>query len=100
MKKVLKKENAVNIYNYMKEHDGENFTAADIAEALGLNVRSVNGTLNFTFMNNKDENKVVVPLIQRVEQTVELEDGKTKVIKFVQLTDEGRNAEIEVDIQG
>jgi ABC-type transport system substrate-binding protein len=100
MKKVLKKENAVNIYNYLKEHDGENFTAADIAEALNINVKSVNGTLNFTFMNNKDENKVVVPMIERVENTVELEDGKTKVIKFVRLTEAGRNAEIEVDIQG
>jgi hypothetical protein len=100
MKKVLKKENAVNIYNYLKDHDGEDFTAADIAEDLGIGVKSVNGTLNFTFMNNKDEDKRIVPMIERVEHTVELEDGKTKIVKFVRLTDAGREAEIEVDIQG
>jgi hypothetical protein len=33
------KENSLAIFNFVKENDGTDFTAADIAEALGLNVK-------------------------------------------------------------
>ena len=39
------KENSKNIFNYVKEHESENITAQDIADALGLGVRQVNGSV-------------------------------------------------------
>ena len=42
------KENSKIVFNYVKEHDGENFTAADIAEATGLRPQSVNGIVTST----------------------------------------------------
>ena len=39
------KENSLIIFNYVKDHDGEDFTAADIAEATGLGVKTVNGCI-------------------------------------------------------
>ena len=37
------KENARIVFKYLLDHDGENFTANDIAEETGLNIKSVNG---------------------------------------------------------
>ena len=33
------KENSLKVYNFVKENDGKNMTAADIAEGTGLEVR-------------------------------------------------------------
>ena len=55
------KENSRKVYDYVKANDGKNMTAADIAEATGLEVRSVNGII-----------------------------GTHKSIKLVSLTDAGR----------
>lgn len=78
-------ENSKRVLDYVKEHDGDSFTANDIAEALGLNPRSVNGTV--TALQRKE-------LVARVpaEIEVETEEGKTvtKKINFIELTDEGR----------
>lgn len=87
-------ENAKMIYGYIKEHDGENFTAQDIADATGLAVKTVNGSLTMSFQRHseKDEDgeKVIVPLIERVPATIELEDGTSKTVKFIKMTAEGR----------
>ena len=37
------KENSKRVLNYLKEHDGEDLTAADVSVALGLEKRSVDG---------------------------------------------------------
>ena len=37
------KENSRKVFEYVKAHDGEDFTAKDIAAALDLAVQSVNG---------------------------------------------------------
>lgn len=39
------KESTRAIYDYIDAHDNENFTAQDIADALGIGVKSVNGTI-------------------------------------------------------
>lgn len=77
------KESTKAIFNYVKEHDGEDFTAADIAEAVGAEVRSVNGSL--TGMQKKG-------WIAREEAEVELEDGTHKKVKFIRLTAAGKTA--------
>ena len=43
------KENSRKVYDYVKANDGKNMTAADIAEATGLEVRSVNGIITSAF---------------------------------------------------
>lgn len=77
------KENSRLVLDYVKAHDGENFTANDIAEALGLTAKQVNGIVTSAFQRKE--------LMQRVEAEVEVEDGKHKTVKFIQLTDKGRS---------
>lgn len=75
------KENTRKIFDYLKAHDGEDMTASDVAEALALETRSVNGS--FTSFQKKG-------LGVREEAEIELPDGKHQTVKFLRLTDEGR----------
>lgn len=76
------KENSKNIFNYVKEHEDENITAQDIADALGLGVKQVNGSITSAFQRKK--------LMERVEAERTLEDGTHAKVKFIKLTDLGR----------
>lgn len=76
------KENSRKVFDYVKSIDGQNVTAADIAEATGLEVRSVNGIVTSAFQRKG--------LMERVPAEIELEDGTHKAVKFICLTDEGR----------
>ena len=71
------------IYDYVKEHDGQQFTAQDIADATGVPVKSVNGVVTMSFQKKG--------LMERIPAEIEVEDGKHKSVKFIQLTAEGRN---------
>ena len=83
------KENSKIVFNYVKEHEGENITAADIAEATGLEVRSVNGIVTSAFQRKG--------LMERIEREVELEDGTHKKVKFIKLTAEGEAFDPEAE---
>lgn len=76
------KENSKLVYNYVKENEGKNITAADIAEGTGLEVRSVNGIVTSAFQRKG--------LMERVPAEVELEDGSHKAVKFIRLTADGK----------
>ena len=76
------KENSRKVFDFVKSVDGENITAADIADATGLEVRSVNGIVTSAFQRKG--------LMERVPAEIELEDGTHKAVKFIRLTDEGR----------
>lgn len=76
------KENSKLVFNYVKENEGKNITAADIAEGTGLEVRSVNGIVTSAFQRKG--------LMARVPAEIELEDGSHKAVKFIVLTDEGK----------
>ena len=52
------KENSKKVFDFVKAHDGEDFTAQDIADATGLSVRSVNGIVTSAFQRYKDEDIV------------------------------------------
>lgn len=94
------KENSKIIYDYVKAHENENITAADIAEATGLTSRQVNGAITMAFQRHKEEidgEKVEVPLMERIPAELEQEDGSHKAIKLIKLTDAGRAIEIEED---
>ncbi len=75
-------ENSRKVYDYVSAHDGEDFTAADIAAATGLEVKSVNGIVTSAFQRKG--------LMVRTPAEVELEDGTHKTVKFISLTAEGK----------
>ena len=97
-------EKALLVKDYVMEHESENITAEDIANALNLGVRSVNATITAAFTNHKEETgeevdgkpvKVVRPLMTRVAVELEIEDPDTgkvthKAVKFIQMTSYGK----------
>ena len=82
------KENSKNVLKYLKEHNGEELTAADVADALGLAKRSVDGI--FTALQKKE-------LGIRTPAEIELEDGSHKAIKLLSLTEKGLSYNPEVE---
>lgn len=84
MANVAVSEKSLIVLNYLKENAGENFTAADIAEALGLEKKSVEGIVTAGLQRKG--------LAERVPATIEIEDGegtKTKEVKFIKATEAG-----------
>ena len=75
------KENSKKVLNYLKEVNGSNVTAADVAEALGLEKRQVDGTFTSAIQRKG--------LGVRVPAEIELEDGTHKQVKFLTLTPAG-----------
>lgn len=75
------KENSKKVLNYLKSINGEQVTAADVAEALGLEKRQVDGI--FTSAIQRKGMGVRTPA------EVELEDGTHKAVKFLSLTPAG-----------
>ena len=77
------KENTKTVITYLQGLDESvNVTAADVAAALNLEKRSVDGI--FTSAVQRKGYGV------RVAAEVELEDGTHKAVKFLKLTDAGR----------
>lgn len=98
------KENSYKVFQYVKAHESENVTAKDIAAVLDLDPRQVNGIITAAFQRHREEQgdeKVVVPLMERVEGELEIEteDGKIKheTVKFIKMTDAGRAFEAECE---
>ena len=77
----MMKDNSKKVFNYLKEIDGANVTAADVAEALDIPKKSVDGI--FTAAIQRKGYGVRVPA------EVELEDGTHKPVKFIQATEAG-----------
>ena len=75
------KENSKKVLNYLKEINGENVTAADVAATLGLEKRSVDGIFTSAIQRKG--------LGVRVPAEIELEDGTHKQVKFLTLTPAG-----------
>jgi hypothetical protein len=75
------KENSKKIFMYLKDNHGANMTAQDVAEALGLEKRSVDGSFTSALQRKG--------LGIRVPAEVELEDGSHKQVKFLVLTETG-----------
>lgn len=81
------KENTKKVFEFLRTVNGQNVTAADVAEALGLEKRSVDGI--FTSAIQKKGHGVRVPA------EIELEDGSHKGVKFLQLTESGMTLDLE-----
>lgn len=98
------KENSYNVYNYVAQHEDENITAKDIAAALNLDPRQINGIITAAFQRHREDvdgEKVIIPLMERVEGEIETEteDGKVKheTVKFIKLTEAGKAFEAECE---
>ena len=75
------KENSRKVFDYVKAHEGEDFTAKDIAAETGLTPQSVNGCV--TAFQKKG-------IMERIPAEIENEDGTHDKVKYIALTDEGR----------
>ena len=78
---------------YLKEHDGEDIIATDIAAATGLPIKSVNGIVTAALCRaGKDYAERIPGQVQ-----VEDENGNKvwKNIKFIKLTEKGRESTVE-----
>ena len=85
------KENSKKVLNYLKEVNGSNVTAADVAEALGLEKRSVDGIFTSAIQRKG--------LGVRTAAEIELDDGTHKAVKFLSLTAEGMNFDPDADAE-
>lgn len=75
------KQNSKMVLNYLKDVNGQKVTAADVAEALGLEKRQVDGIFTSAIQRKN--------LGVRTPAEIELEDGSHKQVKFLSLTPAG-----------
>ena len=87
------KENSKTVFYFVKEHDGEDFTAQDIADATGLEIKSVNGIVTAALCRKGKDYAVRIP--GEIEVTDEEGNVTHKAVKFIQLTEKGRESTIE-----
>lgn len=71
------------VLSYLKEINGANVTSADIAAALGMEKKSVDGIVTSGLQRKN--------LAERIPAEIALEDGTHKAVKFIKLTAEGMN---------
>lgn len=75
------KENSRKVFEYLKSVQGQDVTAVDVAAALGLEKRSVDGIFTSAIQRKG--------LGIRTPAEMELEDGSHKPIKLLSLTEAG-----------
>lgn len=86
----MMKESTKRVITYLQGLDvDDNVTAADVAEALGMEKRSVDGV--FTSAIQRKE------LGTRVPAEIELEDGTHKPVKFLKLNAEGMKLDVDAE---
>lgn len=87
MASIAVKENSLKVLNYLQEIGDANVTSADIAEALGLERKSVDGIVTAGLQRKG--------YACRVEAEIEVtnDEGNTvhKPVKFIKLTELGKN---------
>jgi len=84
------KENTKKVITYLQGlNANDNVTAADVAEALGLEKRSVDGIFTSAVQRKQYG--------ERVEAEIELDDGTHKKVKFLKLTEAGRALDVNAD---
>ena len=81
------KENSKKVLVYLKEINGAQVTAADVAEALGLEKRQVDGIFTSAIQRKG--------LGVRTPAEIELEDGTHKAVKFLSLTADGMSFDLD-----
>lgn len=85
------KENSRKVFDYLKGANGANVTAADVAAALNLEKKTVDGCFTSAIQRKG--------LGIRVPAEVELDDGTHAQVKFLRLTDEGMSYDPDADAE-
>ncbi len=75
------KENSKRVLNYLKQINGQDVTAQDVADALNLPKKSVDGIFTSAIQRKN--------LGVRTEAEIALEDGTHKKVKFLSLNEDG-----------
>ena len=75
------------VLNYMKQHYGEKMTKQEIADALGISLPSVTGTMNSLIKKGY----AITPTqeVVELEPATDTRKAKTKTIKYHTLTESG-----------
>lgn len=81
------KENTRKVFEYLREVDGKNVTAADVATALDLEKRQIDGIFTSAIQRKQYG--------YREEAEVELADGSHTKVKFLHLTDAGKTLDLD-----
>ena len=76
-------EKSLVVLNYLNSIGDENVTAADIAAALGMEKKSVDGIVTSGLIRNTG-------YAERIPAEIELEDGTHKKVKFIMSTAAGK----------
>ena len=79
-------EKALTVLNYLKSIGDANVTAADIADALGMEKKSVDGVVTSGLQRKGLSERVPA----QIEVTDEEGNTKYKDVKFIRLTDAGQ----------
>lgn len=82
-------ENSRKVFDYMVSIGDKNVTANDIAEALALSPRSVNGIITQAFQKKG--------FMERIPAEMENPDGTHRSIKLIKLTEAGRSLDPDAE---
>ena len=93
MANVAVSEKSLVVLDYLKSIGDQNVTAADIAAAVGMEKKSVDGIVTSGLIRNKN-------YAERVPAQIEVTDDEGNVkyqdVKFIKLTEAGKNYDHEV----
>ena len=79
--------NSERVLNFLKENFGKEFSKQEIADALGISLSAVIGSINP--LEKKGYSKITREETITLEEATETRKAKTKVVKYHTLTDEG-----------
>jgi len=79
--------NSERVLNFLKENYGKEFSKQEIADALGISLSAVIGSINP--LEKKGYSKITREETIELEAATETRKAKTKVVKYHTLTEEG-----------
>ena len=79
--------NSEKVLNFLKEHYGQEYSKQEIADALGISLSAVIGSINP--LETKGYSRIAREETVELEPATETRKAKTKVVKYHTLTEEG-----------
>ena len=79
--------NSERVINYFKEHYGQEFSKQEVADALGISLSAVIGSINPLEKNGYT--RITREEVVELEPATETRKAKTKVVKYHTLTEAG-----------
>ena len=79
--------NSERVLNFLKDNYGKEFSKKEIADALGISLSAVIGSINP--LEKKGYSKITREEVVELEAATETRKAKTKTVKYHTLTEEG-----------